>query len=346
VTEAREPSAILIAPDGPDGTLRTLTDRLASVGVVVTIVDELPTAVELAARHQAPPAILLDLRDAAAGEVEDLKKAVDVLRRTLAAMPGYQPIVITADAASALIIQSMRAGAGDVIDLKLEGTATARAVVHRICARQAQRRHELEVVDQQRQMIEDLLKDLIRTERRSIDAEERLRVRSRTGEQPSGIEVRPPAVLLVESERSVADELADLLEAAGVATYAYVTGEEALREVETLATTTGLDIALVAAQLPGIDGLETIHRLREHIPGLPAFLVTSVVDADLAAHAANLGVVGFVQKPLADVDEVVERLAQLALEALTRTRESVYLQRIKERHERVLARYRSLPQKP
>jgi len=344
VTQVNEASAILIAPDGPDGTLRTLTDRLASVGVVVTIVDELPTAVELAARHEAPPAILLDLRDAAAGEVEDLKKTVDVLRRTLAAMPGYLPIVITTEAASALIIQSMRAGAGDVIDLKLEGTATARAVVHRICARQAQRRHELVVVDQQRQMIEDLLKDLIRTERRSIDAEERLRVRSRTGEQPSGVEVRPPAVLLVESERSVADELADLLEATGVATYAYVTGEEALREVDTL--TTGLDIALVAAQLPGIDGLETIRRLRERIPGLPAFLVTSVVDADLAAHAANLGVVGFVQKPLAAVDEVVERLAQLALEALTRTRESVYLQRIKERHERVLARYRSLPQKP
>jgi CheY-like chemotaxis protein len=151
---------------------------------------------------------------------------------------------------------------------------------------------------------------------------------------------------LVESERDVADELADLLEAAGVATYAYVTGEEALREVETLSATTGLDIALVAAQLPGIDGLETIRRLRDRIPGMPAFLVTSVVDADLAAHAADLGVVGFVQKPLADVDEIVARLAQLARDALTRTRESVYLGRIKERHERVLARYRALPQKP
>lgn len=347
VSQAHDFSAILIAPDGPDTALRTLMDRLASVGVTASIVDELPTAVELADRHDTPPAVLVDLRDAAAGEVEDLKRAVDVLRRTLAVMPGYLPIVITAGATAPLIIQCLRAGAGDVIDIELEGTATVRAAVTRVCTKQAQRQYEHDVVDQQRQMIEDLLKDLIRTERRSIDVEEQLAARTRSsGEIQVGVEVRPPAVLLVEHERAVADELADLLEAAGVATYAYVAGEEALREVETLAATTGLDIALVAAQLPGIDGLETIRRLRERIPGMPAFLVTSVTDADLAAHAADLGVVGFVQKPLADVDAVVERLAQLAREALTRTRESVYLQRIKERHERVLARYRSLPQRP
>jgi DNA-binding response OmpR family regulator len=193
-------------------------------------------------------------------------------------------------------------------------------------------------------MIEELLKDLIRTERRSIDAEEALAARARSsGEVAIAIESRPPAVLLVEHERAVADELADLLEAAGVATFAYVTGEEALREVEALAASSGLDLAVVAAQLPGIDGFETIRRLRARVAGLPAFLMTSVDDVDLGADAADLGVVGFVRKPLADIDEIVERLSQLARESLLRTREHVYLQRIKERHERVLARYRSLP---
>src|SRR5262249_37178563 len=144
----------------------------------------------------------------------------------------------------------------------------------------------------------------------------------------------------------VADDLADLLEGAGIATFAYVTGEEALREARTLAESTGLDLALVAAQLPGIDGLETVRRLRDHIPGLPAFLMTAVQAGALAAHAAALGLVGFVQNPFADADEVVERLAQLAHESLQRTREHVSLQRIKERHGRVLARYRSLPREP
>ena len=74
--------------------------------------------------------------------------------------------------------------------------------------------------------------------------------------------------------------------------------------------------------------------------------MTSIQDAGLAARAADLGVVGFVQKPLPDLDDVVGRLSQLAHEALGRTRELVYLQRIKDRHERVLARYRSLPREP
>jgi DNA-binding response OmpR family regulator len=158
--------------------------------------------------------------------------------------------------------------------------------------------------------------------------------------------MRPPAILLIESDRAIADELADRLEAAGIAAYAYVSGEQALHEARLLAKKTGLDLALVAAQLPGIDGLETIRRLRDLLPGLDAFLVTSVENAHLAADAADLGVVGFVHKPLADVGEVVARLAQLAREALQRAREATYVQRIKTRHERVLARYRALPREP
>jgi CheY-like chemotaxis protein len=319
-------------------------DRLSGVGVGVTIVDELATAVEVSRRYRPPPAILLDLRDVGAGEVEDQQAASDAIRRTLARLPNALPIVVTTEADPMLIVSCVRAGAGDVIDLQLEGTAAARAVVQRICERQAARSAEIAMVASQRDMIEDLLKDLIRTERRSIDAEEALAARARSsGEVATAIESRPPAVLLVEHERAVADELADLLEAAGVATFAYVTGEEALREVDALAASSGLDLALVAAQLPGIDGLETVRRLRARVNALPAFLMTSVQDGDLAAQAADLGVVGFVHKPLADLDEIVGRLSELARESLHRTREHVYLQRIKERHERVLARYRSLP---
>ena len=162
----------------------------------------------------------------------------------------------------------------------------------------------------------------------------------------TALESRPPSVLLIEHERAVADQLADLLEAAGVATFAYLNGEEALREVEVLAGSAGLDLALVAAQLPGIDGIETVRRLRARLPGLAAFLMTSAHDGNLAGLAADLGVVGFVAKPLANVDDVVRRLAQLAREALHRTREHVYLQRNKERDEPLLAMYRTLPREP
>ncbi|MEO8698714.1 MAG: response regulator [Kofleriaceae bacterium] len=344
-----ETTAIIISLDAGADPLGGLIDRLASLGVEATLVDELATAAEIARRQAEPPALLLDLRELAAGEVEDLRKATALIRRLQAAIPNSLPIAVTSEADNRLIVACIRAGAADVIDLAHEGTATARAVVQRVCQRQRERAHELDLISQQRTIIEDLLKDLIRTERRSIDAEEKLafaRLPHGRGDSQPNAESRSPAILLIEHDRGIADDLADLLEAAGVATFAYVTGEEALREAETLATTTGLDLALVAAQLPGIDGLESVRRLRDRVPGLPAFLMTSVHDADLAEHAADLGVVGFVHKPLEDVDDIVQRLAQLARESLQRTREHVYLERIKERHERVLARYRALPREP
>src|SRR5262249_23259989 len=160
--------------------------------------------------------------------------------RTLGRLPNALPIVVTSEADPILIVACVRAGAGDVIDLQLEGTAAARAVVQRICERQAARSAEIAMVASQRDMIEELLQDLTRPERRAIDAEEALAARARiSGEISAPVESRQPAVLLVEHERAVADELADLLESAGVATFAYVTGEEALREAESLAAGSG-----------------------------------------------------------------------------------------------------------
>ena len=67
--------AILISPQGVTGTLRDLIERLGGVGVQVLIVDELAAAVEASARYPRPPAILLDLREVGAGEVEDQQAA-------------------------------------------------------------------------------------------------------------------------------------------------------------------------------------------------------------------------------------------------------------------------------
>lgn len=345
-SSARVDTVILIAPSGASGPLRGLVDRLASVGVAITIADEVAGAAELCAAAPRAPAVMLDLRDAAAGEVEDLRRATDTVRRTIAAMPSALPIVLTAGATAPLIVASMRAGAGDVIDLLLEGTATARAVVQRICQRQEDRARELLVLDEQRAIIEELLKDLIRTERRSIDAEEALAMRARVSRDFPVLDARPPAVLLVEHDRSVADDLAEQLEAAGVATFAYVSGEEALREAGGLADTNGIDLALVASKLPGMDGFETVRRLRERVAGLAAFLITSSPDEDIGEDAAERGIVGFVPKPLAHVGEVVGHVVEIARETRHRMRESLYLQRIKERHEHVLERYRSLPRTP
>jgi CheY-like chemotaxis protein len=345
-----EVTAIAVAPQGVSGAFAALIDRLAQGGVTVHVVDDLGSAAEIAGRLTiGPPALLLDLQfltdDA---DIEDIKLAGEHLRRAAHAIPNTTPIAVTGPATAQVVVACIRAGAGDVIDIQLEGTAAVRAVVQRVFQQQIERAYEVTTSRTLRGMIEDLLKDLIRTERRSIDHEEKLaQFESVTGESVQLGDQRQPTILIAEPEVTVANQLVEQLEAAGVSTFAYTSGEDATRELDALLSGgAGFDLALVAARQPGIDGLETVRRIRDRIPGLPAFLVTSAQDASLMARAAELGVVGFVQKPLHNVAEVVARLAQLARESLERTREQVYLQRIKARHERVLARYRSLPREP
>ncbi|HTL31869.1 MAG TPA: response regulator, partial [Kofleriaceae bacterium] len=345
-----DPSAIVLAPDGVVGSLVQLVERLQRENIHVDVVDEVGVAAQIASRTPyAPPAVLVDLRGLVeASEHDDIQGAAERLHRVVHAMPLVRPIAVTGRADPRIVVACIRAGAADVLDMNLEGTAAARTVVTRVYQNQIVAASHAQTAATLRAMIEDMLKDLIRTERRSIDLEEKLaQFESVTGEVREVGDQRPPAILLVEPTVEIANQLVDRLERVGVATFAFTSGEDTTREVDQLlATGAGIDLALIAAQLPGIDGLEAVRRLRDRLPGLPAFLMTSVHDADLAARAADLGVVGFVQKPLPDLDEVVVRLAQLAHDALERTREQLYLQRIKARHERVLARYRSLPREP
>ncbi|MFT3698195.1 MAG: hypothetical protein QM831_33950 [Kofleriaceae bacterium] len=316
-----EPSAIVIAPRGATSHLRQLIDRLKSGGMKVTLVDELGAAAALAVQTpEAPPCILLDLENGE--EVEDRRRADDLIRKTAAAIPHVLPIAILASADAQMIISCIRAGAGDIIDVRLEGTANARAILGRVFDRQAEEARAITHADQYRSVVEDLLKDLIKTERRSLALED------------EKVQLRDPAILIVERDR-VADQLADQLEAIGITSYAYITGDDAVRAAARLE----IDLAVIAHS-PTNDGLATVRRLREKTPNLPAFLLT---EAQTGQVAGDLGVVGSVQKPLSDLPYVVGRLAQLAKEQLARTREQTYLERIKERHERVLARYRSLP---
>jgi CheY-like chemotaxis protein len=246
------------------------------------------------------------------------------------------------DPSTPLVLACFRAGAADVIDLTLEGTAPARAVVARVWQEQRARVADRQTAATLRGLVEDFFRSLIRTERRSLDLEGRL-ARSGGIAADATDEERPPGVLLVEGDRALAGELTDVLTRAGLATFAYVSAEDVLYAVDNLlARGAGFDLALIAAQLPGMDGIELLRDLRHRIPDLPAFIMTAPGER-VARDAAGLGVVGYAEKPLADLAELVGHVGRLARQAHLRTREHMYLKAIKDRHERVLAQYRALP---
>ena len=70
--------------------------------------------------------------------------------------------------------------------------------------------------------------------------------------------------------------------------------------------------------------------------------MTDRSSAQLAEKAADLGVAGYIIKPIPDLPRLINRLREQAIESMSRNRQSTYLERIKERHQSVLQRYRAL----
>ena len=338
-------SAIVIGKDAQPA-VRALVELLAGSGVVATVVE---TAEEAAARlvmadADHPPCILVDVTDLGA----DIAGAASRIATVTETVPLIAPIVVASSPSSALITACWRAGASYLLDTH-EGAAGLRTALGRTAQEHHERQSQRRMVAGLRAIVEDFFRDLVRTERRSIDLEHRLNKHEKPTsptqtDVPSDLDAdRDPTVFLVEDDKEVSNRLVDELEQAGLVTFAFLSGEDAVKDADKMAAKgQAIDLALVDLRLPGIDGLETVRRLRAKKPGLAAFLMTGYSDVETATTAADLGVVGFVLKPFDDVPQLVHRIKEQAYLAMTRTREHHYLQRIKERHERVLSRYRKL----
>lgn len=172
--------------------LQALVRRLAAAGITVTPVEDLDEARALLELLRAPSAvamddsgvaprqpahvlpILLDLEQLEGDDPEDLALAQHRLAACRAALPEHPPIAITAHAPPRLLLECLRAGAEDVIDLGHEGTAHARAAVRRAVEREQQRRAERQAARELRGLLDELVRDLVRTERRTIDLERQM----------------------------------------------------------------------------------------------------------------------------------------------------------------------------
>lgn len=83
-------------------------------------------------------------------------------------------------------------------------------------------------------------------------------------------------------------------------------GEEALSAIERELP----DVVLLDLKMPGIDGFETLNRLRR-MPkgqGLPVLVITAQDEADLEARVAEAGGNGLLKKPV-DVNLLAAQIA-------------------------------------
>ena len=125
-------------------------------------------------------------------------------------------------------------------------------------------------------------------------------------------------VLVVDDEEAVRNLLQRILNKAGYDVVTAADGKEALYKVSLGET----EVVLLDIHMPGMSGIEVLHKITADSPDYCVIMVTAVTDVDTAVEALKMGAYDYITKPF-DRDEVKQKVQQ-AIEKWHR--------RIKEKH--------------
>jgi two-component system nitrogen regulation response regulator NtrX len=103
-----------------------------------------------------------------------------------------------------------------------------------------------------------------------------------------------PRILIVDDEPGIRQSLKGVLEDEGFTTEAVSSGEECLKKVDQ----NSYDLVLLDIWLPGIDGLETLRRVKERASQTHVIMISGHATIATAVSATKLGAYDFIEKPL------------------------------------------------
>jgi CheY-like chemotaxis protein len=102
-------------------------------------------------------------------------------------------------------------------------------------------------------------------------------------------------ILVVDDEEHIRRVMRMTLEAAG-----YEVGEapDGLRGLEAFGDGSAWDAVLLDQRMPGMDGLETLRRMKERRADARVIMITAYASIELAVDAMKLGATDFLRKPM------------------------------------------------
>lgn len=101
-------------------------------------------------------------------------------------------------------------------------------------------------------------------------------------------------ILIIDDEESIRESLIGILEDEGFRTVFARNGEEGL----VLVREENPDLVLLDIWMPGLDGIETLRRIRESHPEQPVVMMSGHATIETAVKATKLGAYDFIEKPL------------------------------------------------
>ena len=120
-------------------------------------------------------------------------------------------------------------------------------------------------------------------------------------------------ILLIDDETELLSTLSERMETRGMRVTTAESGETAIE----LARERTFDAIVLDLAMPGIDGIETLRRLRELNPDLQVILLTGQATVQKSIEAMKLGAVDLLEKPadfellIAKIEEASARKAEL-----------------------------------
>jgi DNA-binding NtrC family response regulator len=119
--------------------------------------------------------------------------------------------------------------------------------------------------------------------------------------------VKDIKVLLVDDEETLIEYVSKRLLREGFTVRAASSGEEAIA----IAEAEDFDTAIVDLKMPGMDGIETLERLKEVRPFLQCIVLTGYPSIDTAIESERMNVLSYLHKP-AEHEVLMEEVQKAA----------------------------------
>lgn len=124
--------------------------------------------------------------------------------------------------------------------------------------------------------------------------------------------VHSARILVVDDDKNQRQMLVFALETCGYKVTAVASGSEAFAQ----ACGGDFDAVICDVMMPGVDGLQTLERLRQVQPRLPVIMATAYATPKTAVKSKKLGAFNYLAKPyeMSDLLDVLERALHPAQE--------------------------------
>lgn len=110
-------------------------------------------------------------------------------------------------------------------------------------------------------------------------------------------------VLLVDDEEDFLEVMGERLASRGIDVTTSISAEDALQQIETDI----FDAVILDLQMPGMDGIDALKKIRERHPEIQVILLTGHATVEKGVEAIKLGAMDFVEKP-ADLAILSEKI--------------------------------------